>query len=204
MPGDSQPEPDTGPAPQPDPLATPGQRLGGAIVDGAVLQVAGLALVRADATVATALSTLVYLAYEVAMVARFGHTLGKLALGTTVVDSAGAGRPTLWQAATRAVVPLAGVVVDVALGSASVGAFWVFAVYGSLLFDERRRGLHDRAAGTVVAAVERSEAHRRAGVIAVALALALTVVTVTLAVDDAADKPTPGAHPPPPAARPTS
>lgn len=172
-------------------------------MDGAVLQAAGLALLGVDATVAAALSTLAYLTYEVVMVVALGQTLGKLALGAKVADGAGGGRPSLWQAATRAVVPLAGVVVDAALGSATVGAFWVFAVYGSLLFDEGRRGLHDRAAGTVVAAVERSEAHRRMGTLAVALALALTLITVAVALDDAADQPTPGAHAPSSGARPS-
>ena len=203
MPGDAQPEPSPGPEPSPDhPLATPGQRLAGAFVDGAVLQAAGLALLGTDATVATALSTLLYLTYQVTMVAGRGQTLGKLALGAKVVDGAGGGRPTLWQAATRAVVPLAGVVVDVALGSATVGALWVFTVYGALLFDDRRRGLHDRAAGTVVVAVERSEAHRRAGTVAVALALAVGAVTIAIAADEADDGVTPGARAPLSGARP--
>ena len=170
-------------------IAPPGARLAGAVVDGALLQVAGLSLVGAGPAVAAAVSTVTYLAYEVAMVATQGRTLGKLAVGTSVVDGAGGGRPTLWQAATRAVVPLAGVVVDAALGSPGVGAFWVFAVYGSLLLDERRRGLHDRAAGTVVAAVARSTAHRRIGRVAVAAAIVVIAVTLALAADDAGQAP---------------
>lgn len=165
--------------------APPGARLAGAVVDGAVLQVAGLALVGVSAGVAAALSTVTYLFYEVVMVARQGRTLGKLAVGTAVVDGAGGGRPTLWQAATRAVVPLAGVAVDAAAGTAAVGAFWIVAVYGSLLFDERRRGIHDRAAGTMVTAVERSATHRRIGSAALAGAIALTAVTIALAMRDA-------------------
>ena len=170
-------------------VAAPAQRLGGALVDGAVFQVAALLLAPLDAAVAATLSTAAYLAYVVGMIAVRGQTLGKAALGARVVDAGTGAVPTLWQASTRAVVPLAGVVVDVALGVAAVGAFWVLTVYGWLLVDERRRGLHDRAAGTVVVDVERSETHRRAGVVAVVAALAVTAVLVAATVDDLEDEP---------------
>jgi len=196
VPFDARPEPSEGDADHPA-LAPPGLRLAGAVVDGAVLQFAGLAMVGVSPAVAAALSTVAYLVYEVAMVATQGRTLGKLAVGTSVVDGAGCGRPTLWQAATRAVVPLAGVVVDAALGFPGVGAFWIFAVYASLLFDERRRGLHDRAAGTLVTRVERSETHRKVGTAALVAAVVLTVVTLALAVNDGVVTPTEGARPAP-------
>ena len=157
------------------------------MVDGAVLQVLGLLLVGLDQTVAAALSTAAYLVYEVVLVVARGQTLGKIALGTRVVDDVSGRIPTMWQAATRGVVPLAGVLVDVALGIAAVGVFWVLAVYGSLLFDERRRGVHDKAAGTVVTAVPRSPAHRRAGTTAVVVAIAVTAVLVAIAVGDLED-----------------
>ena len=168
-------------------LASPGQRLGGALVDGAALQVAALSVAGLDRPLAAVVSTTMYFAYVVALVAVRGQTLGKLALGTRVVDTATSGLPTLWQAATRAVVPLAGVVVDVALGIRAVGAFWVLTVYGWLLVDEHRRGLHDKAAGTVVVDVERSEGHRRAGVVAVVAAVGITAVLVAAAVEDLED-----------------
>lgn len=186
MPGD--------PPPEPPALATPAARLGGAVVDGAVLQLAGLVTVGAGTATAAALSGFTYLAYEVVMVATRGQTLGKLGLGTRVMDGVSGGRPTLWQAATRAVVPLAGVVVDAALGSVGVGALWVLVVYGSVLFDAHRRGLHDRAAGTVVVSVERSAAHRRVGVVVVVAALAFTLVTLAVAVQGAANSPAAGAQ----------
>ena len=180
----ARPEPAVGDGPA---LGTAGQRLAGALVDGAAIQVAGLALSPLDQGVATAIAALAYVAYEVSFVAWRGQTLAKMALGTQVVDGATGERPTLWQASTRAVVPLAGVVVDVALGTPGVGALWVFAVYSGVLFDERRRGLHDRAAGTVVVALRRSEAHRRLGVVAVVLALAVTTVSVVVALGQAED-----------------
>lgn len=170
-------------------VAMPAQRLAGAVVDGAVLQVAALALAGVDQATAAVVSALAYLAYQVGLVAWRGQTLAKMAVGTRVVDSATGGRPTLWQAATRAVVPLAGVVVDVALGAGGVGTLWVLAVYGSLLFDERRRGLHDRAAGTLVVAGERSAVHRRVGAVAVLVALAVTAVAVALALRDLEEDP---------------
>ena len=158
------------------------------MVDGAVLQVLSLVLVNLDQPVAAALSTAAYLTYEVVLVVLRGQTLGKIALGTRVVDLATGRIPTTWQAATRGVVPLAGVLVDVAFDIAAVGIFWVLAVYGSLLFDDRRRGLHDKAAGTVVSALPRSTGHRRAGAAAVVAAIAITSVLVAMAVDDLEDE----------------
>ena len=180
---DDRPDPDGGT----EPLAGPGQRLGGAFVDGATLQVAALLLRGVEPALAAALSAAVYLAYVVTFTALRGQTLGKAALGTRVVD-AGTGRvPTLWQAATRAVVPLAGVVVDVALGAAVVGAFWVLTVYGWLLLDDHRRGLHDKAAGTVVVDVERSHRHRRAGAAAVVAAALVTAALVAVSLEELED-----------------
>lgn len=180
-----EPEVDGDPVlPVGDRLATPGQRLGGALVDGAVLQLVGLLLTDVDLGVAAALTTAAYLVYEVALVAVRGQTLGKMALGTRVVDAGTGSLPTLWQAATRAVLPMAGVVIDVATGTAAVGAFWVLAVYGSLLLDDRRRGLHDKAAGTLVTALPTTVARRRAGVVAVVAAVAVTTVLVASALAD--------------------
>lgn len=189
------PEPEPGTAAEAVP-ATPGQRLAGAVVDGAVLQVAGLLLAGLDGAVAAALSTALYLVYTVALVAARGQTLGKLAVGTMVVDGTTGRLPTLWQAATRGVVPMAGVLIDVALGIAAVGVFWVVAVYGTILLDERRRGLHDKAAGTVVVIVERTELHRRVGVSAVVAALALTAVLVIQALGEIDTEELEGAHAP--------
>ncbi|HVM03439.1 MAG TPA: RDD family protein [Acidimicrobiales bacterium] len=180
-----------GPAPAPpaEAPAAPSQRLGGALVDGAAFQLAALGLAGLDTTLAAALSTAAYLAYVVGLTVLRGQTLGKMALGTRVVDAGTGALPTLWQASTRTIVPLAGLVVDVALGTAAVGAFWVLVVYGWLLVDDRRRGLHDRAAGTVVMDVERSEAHRRVGAVAVVAALAVTAVLVAVTLDELEDQP---------------
>lgn len=170
-----------GPAASPAP---PAHRLGGALVDGALLQVVALAFTGLDREVAAALGTAAYLAYVVAMVAARGQTLGKLAMGAVVVDAHTGRRPTLWQAATRGVVPMAGVLVDTALGAAVVGLVWIMGVYGLILVDQRRRGLHDRAAGTEVVSLERSAAHRRAGAAAVAVAVAVTAVLVSVTLRD--------------------
>ena len=182
---EAEPAGDEGASP---PLARPGQRLGGALIDGATLQVVALVLGGAGRPVAAALGATVYLAYVVALTVLRGQTLGKVAMGAKVVDEGTGQLPGLWQAATRAVVPLAGVVVDVALGAAVVGMFWALTVYGWLLFDERRRGVHDKAAGTVVVEVKRSEVHRRAGVAAVAAALGVTALLVAAAVDELEDE----------------
>lgn len=182
---EAEPAGDEGTSP---PLARPSQRLGGALIDGATLQLVALVLGGAGRPVAAALGATLYLSYVVALTVLRGQTLGKVAMGAKVVDERTGQLPGLWQAATRAVVPLAGVVVDVALGAAVVGMFWALAVYGWLLFDERRRGVHDRAAGTVVTEVERSELHRRAGVAAVAAALGVTALLVAAAVGELEDE----------------
>ena len=81
--------------------------------------------------------------YDAVLVAWRGQTLGKLALGLKVVRSDG-GRIEWWQAGIRAVIPqLAWLVPYVGIGL-------VLAVYLTAMIDPFRRGLHDRAAGSVV------------------------------------------------------
>jgi hypothetical protein len=61
------------------------------------------------------------------------------------VRSVAGGRLEWWQASIRALVP------GVAWSApGAVGSFLAVGVYLSASFDERRRGLHDRAAGSLV------------------------------------------------------
>ena len=83
-------------------------------------------------------------AYECCMIAVWGRTIGKFALGTRAVrvDTAG---PVLWSsAAVRALVPLAAGVIP------GVGFVLSIAVYAPAMFDKRQQGWHDKAAGTIV------------------------------------------------------
>ncbi len=94
-----------------------------------------------------ALAALVLLVlYEPVMVARWGATVGKLAMGLRVVRVADASTPRVLRSAARALVPsLAGVL------TFGIGWFVVWVVLAlSLVFDQDERGWHDKLAGTVV------------------------------------------------------
>lgn len=83
-------------------------------------------------------------AYEFVMIAMWGRTVGKFALGTRAVR-VDTGGPVLWSSsAIRALVPLAAGVIP------GVGPFASMVVYATAFFDKRRQGWHDRAAGTIV------------------------------------------------------
>jgi uncharacterized RDD family membrane protein YckC len=96
-------------------------------------------------------------AYDIAPVAIVGRTVGKLVAATRVVVD-GDGRVPGWSRsiARWAVPALPTLLVPYASGGASrLLAFtvWPIVVYAQILFDPMRRGLHDRAAGTVVVLV---------------------------------------------------
>ena len=88
------------------------------------------------------------IAYDAVLVAWRGRTVGMMALRIEV-QSVGGGRLEWWQAGIRAMVPGLAQCVPV------YGSFARMGVYLSASFDEARRGLHDRAAGSLVAAVPR-------------------------------------------------
>lgn len=83
-------------------------------------------------------------AYEFAMIARWGRTLGKFALGTQVVRVDTGGPLLWWSAAIRALVPLAAGVIP------GAGMFLSLLIYATAFWDRRHQGWHDRAAGTIV------------------------------------------------------
>jgi uncharacterized RDD family membrane protein YckC len=83
--------------------------------------------------------------YEFVMVAVWGRTVGKFALGTRVVRVDTGGPLLWWSAAIRALVPLAAGVIP------GIGQFLSLVIYAGAFWDRRRRqGWHDRAAGTIV------------------------------------------------------
>ena len=82
--------------------------------------------------------------YETVMIAVWGRTLGKFAMGTRVVriDTAG---PVLWSSSSvRALIPLAAGVIP------GVGFVLSVVVYATAMIDKRQQGWHDKAAGTIV------------------------------------------------------
>lgn len=88
--------------------------------------------------------------YDTVLVAWLGQTVGMMALRIQVRSGDGSRLPW-WQAAIRAVVPGLAQVVP------SIGVLLTAAVYLSASFDPQRRGLHDRAAGSLVLARPRPE-----------------------------------------------
>ena len=83
-------------------------------------------------------------AYQIGFIAWRGQTPGKMLLRVRVVDEATATVPTLTNATIRWLIPGA-------FGlSTSLAIFAWPVIYGWLLFDPRRQGLHDKLARTVV------------------------------------------------------
>ncbi len=138
-----------------DEIAEPWRRLVGFVIDWMILVMIALILVsvlRIDLGAGDALRLptsvlivqgLVAAAYYIGFTVSRGQTPGKMLIGTRVVMERTGQIPGLRPSAIRWVVPG----VFAFLPGISVVAA---AIYGWLLFDSRRRGLHDKAAKTVV------------------------------------------------------
>lgn len=143
------------PAP-PVPLATPMRRLGGFLIDS-VLYAALLfflllpegdlqPIAEGDAPIPGS-TLLIYLllvgVYQVVLTALRGQTIGKMAVGTKVIDPE-TGRIPSWQSSfIRWGAPAA-------LSTIPYLGFLAIGMYAWLLWDARRQGLHDKAARTLV------------------------------------------------------
>ena len=138
-----------------DEIAEPWRRLVGFVIDWMILVMIALILVsvlRIDLGPGDALRLptsvrivqgLLAAAYYIGFTVSRGQTPGKMLIGTRVVMERTGQVPGLGPSALRWVVPgvfafLPGISVVAAV------------IYGWLLFDSRRRGLHDKAAKTVV------------------------------------------------------
>lgn len=84
------------------------------------------------------------IAYHTISVARYGRTVGKRLMNLRVVAIPHGAQVTWSYAALRALVPSAAVLLPV------VGNVAGLAVYVWAVFDQRRQGLHDKLAGTMV------------------------------------------------------
>ena len=136
-------------------IAEPWRRLVGFVIDWMILvlitviivSVLGIDLGEGDGLRLPAsvliIQGLVAAAYYIGFTVSRGQTPGKMLIGTRVVMERTARIPGLGPSALRWVVPG----VFVFLPGVSVVAM---GIYGWLLFDSRRRGLHDKAAKTVV------------------------------------------------------
>jgi len=138
-----------------DDIAEPWRRFVGFVIDWAILVMASLAVAAVVGidlgdegafrlpTSVRLVQGLVGAAYYIGFTASVGQTPGKMLLHTKVLKQRTARIPGLGSAALRWVVP--GIFVFLP-GVSVISA----VVYGWLLFDTLRRGLHDKAAGTVV------------------------------------------------------
>lgn len=136
-------------------LATVAQRIGGALVDGLLTSmvvvvplILGIVKVddfqRALPPFWAVLLSVFGAACTIVPTAVWGQTLGKLAVGSRVVAEADGTLPGWRRSTIRWALPgLAGRLPYIGL--------WVsLVILGSLVLDPRRRGLHDKAAGTIV------------------------------------------------------
>lgn len=102
---------------------------------------------------ALALSVVIPLLYDFAFVAIWRATPGKLLFGIAVCDSPDGGRASIQQAALRALVPSIGSALLLVMPTSEASSFLALitpVVYASVAWDPRRRGLHDKATGTIV------------------------------------------------------
>ena len=141
-------------------LASILQRVGGALVDGLLVSMVVvvpllLGFIDLD-SVEAALPAPIILGlflfgalYTIVPTAVWGQTPGKIAVGTRVVVEEDGSLPGWRRATVRWALP--GI-----LGRLPEVGLWVsLAIMASLVLDRRRRGLHDRVAGTIVIRVPR-------------------------------------------------
>ena len=115
----------------------------GAHLGGHVHDHGGLGL-----TVTVAVQALVAV-YEIGLVAARGQTLGKVAVKVRVVDAMSAELPTLSQAIRR-YLPLYVPAFGLSLLAVNAAVLPALVIAISIAIDPYRRGLHDKAAGTIV------------------------------------------------------
>ena len=89
-------------------------------------------------------AVVIFAAYHIAFIAWRGQTVGKMLMNIRVVDDTSGTLPTLSSATLRWLIPGA--------ASASLSLTWIAwpIIYGWVLFDIKRQGVHDKVARTVV------------------------------------------------------
>lgn len=136
------------------------QRIGAVLIDIvivlvilAILNLVGLVGIFEGSRGAAAVQAVVALAYYVPLTVRYGATVGKMALGIKVVGPDGntpsAGPVFIRETIVRAL----GSILSFILGSnvgGGLGGLIFLIVVAFILFDDKRQGLHDKAAGTFV------------------------------------------------------
>jgi uncharacterized RDD family membrane protein YckC len=131
-------------------IASPWRRAIGAYIDGVVIGIPFAAALRLGLSGWLLLP--ISAVYVVTMTTILGRTVGKFATGTRVVRAVDRGWVTWRQSLGRwAHVGWIGIAAGLVGGTASLLLFGLQAVtYAPILWDSNGRGLHDRAAGTLV------------------------------------------------------
>lgn len=129
-----------------------GQRLLAPLIDTLVLLPAILLIAAfSSGQAGRALSYAVVAAYQVALVARRGQTVGKVAMGTRVLDVNSGSTPSWKQSVVRWLVVIAfGVASLVVPALDPIEVLYTIVVLAPIIRPPLHRGIHDRAAGTVV------------------------------------------------------
>lgn len=135
-----------------------GQRLLGRLVDAVVVFPAALligAVLDGRTRAAVGLATVGV--YEVVLVSRRGQTVGKIAMGTRIVDRASGSLPDMAHVVVRWLVLIAGSLVSLLVPAfAAIDVAYTVVVLLPVLLPPLHRGLHDVAARTVVASVRQT------------------------------------------------
>jgi uncharacterized RDD family membrane protein YckC len=138
-----------------------GQRLLARLIDLVVLVPLGvLASAVADGRASALVGIVLTGLYEVGFVARQGRTLGKVMLGTQIVDRSSGALPGLRQAALRWLAVAAGSLLALVITESSlnvlegVWSLWALVVLLPILRPPLHRGVHDIVAGTVVTVID--------------------------------------------------
>jgi uncharacterized RDD family membrane protein YckC len=140
-------------------IASAGRRLVGALCDGMILGFVTAPLQRGvfEGDLAMGRLTELFLTavYVVIPTALWGRTAGKAIVGTSVVSADDLAIPSWRQATVRWMVPALSTLAVAVLPVPTVASVILLlavevVIYGGILRDARRRGLHDRAAGTLV------------------------------------------------------
>ena len=132
-----------------------GQRITAAALDGCLFVIVAVRLARLPITDGVLRGIVVALTavYVIGGITLTGRTLGKHLLGIRVVSVADGSLPGLGPAATRWLVVTAPTLVPWVVPSLrGIAPFVTLAIYVPILQPPLHRGLHDRAAGTVVMA----------------------------------------------------
>lgn len=128
-----------------------GQRLLGRAIDTIVIiPIVVLVGVLASGALRSILGIVAVSVYEIAMVTARGQTIGKVVMGTKVVDLETGLNPPLANASLRWLTAVAGGVVAGVLAVEWIGVAYPLVIFAPIMVPPLHRGLHDRVSSTIV------------------------------------------------------